>query len=145
MQYITLNGRISADAEIRQAGSSDVTTFNLAVDQGWGDKKVTNWFRIQIWGKKGSGMQPYLLKGSQVTVVGELEIGEYNGKPQYQVNATGCTFPPKPRQDGGNQSRGGGSMQGSGFDDQRGRASSRSSFDDDLDDSIPFLSATGIY
>ena len=105
MQYITLNGRISGDAEIRQAGSSDVTTFNLAVDQGWGDKKTTNWFRIQIWGKKGTGMAKYLLKGGQVTVVGELEIGEYNGKPQYQVNATGCTFPPKQS----NQSRGGGS------------------------------------
>lgn len=127
MQYITLNGRISGDAEIRQAGSSDVTTFNLAVDQGWGDKKVTNWFRIQIWGKKGSGMQPYLLKGSQVTVVGELEIGEYNGKPQYQVNATGCTFPPKPRQDGGNQSRDAGSQ----------RRSSARDIRDELDDELP--------
>ncbi len=125
MQQITIAGRMSADAEVRQAGGGDVTSFNLAVDQGWGDKKVTNWFRVSIWGKKGSGAAPYLLKGSQITVVGELEIGEYNGKPQYNIRASDFTMPAKPsgdRQSGGQRQQSGGFGRGQeghipGFDD----------------------------
>lgn len=95
MQIITLSGRIGSDAETRSAGDGQVTSFSLAVDQGYGDRKVSNWFRVSVWGKKGTGAAPYLLKGGVVTVVGELEIGEYNGKPQYNVRASEFTLPAK--------------------------------------------------
>lgn len=95
MQHITVSGRTSADAEVRNVNGNDVTEIRLAVDQGWGDKRVTNWFRVSIWGKKGSGAAPYILKGSQITVIGELEIGEFNGKPQYNIRASDFTMPAK--------------------------------------------------
>lgn len=95
MQTITIVGRIGKDAETRSAGGNDVTSFNIAVDQGYGDRKRTNWYRVNVWGKKGTGAAPYLLKGGQVTVSGDLEIGEYEGKPQYQVNASNFTLPMK--------------------------------------------------
>jgi single-strand DNA-binding protein len=87
MQNITITGRIGGDAETRQAGSGNVTNFNCAVDQGWGDNKQTNWYRVAIWGERGGKLAPYILKGQKVAVTGELVIGEYNGKSQYEIRA----------------------------------------------------------
>jgi single-strand DNA-binding protein len=87
MQFISITGRVGGDAETRQAGDNTVTNFNCAVDQGWGDNKQTNWFRIAIWGSRGSKLQQYIVKGDKVAVTGELVIGEYNGKPQYEIRA----------------------------------------------------------
>ena len=138
MQQITVAGRMAADAETRNVGDGTVTSFNLAVDQGWGDKKKTNWYRISLWGKKGAGAAPYLLKGSQITVVGEFEIGEYDGKPQYGIRASDFTMPAKPSgQQGGQQSTGNGNG-------NRPQRASTPNFggggfgDDDLNDSVPF-------
>lgn len=87
MQFISITGRVGGPAETRSAGNGTVTNFNCAVDQGWGDKKQTNWFRIAIWGDRGSKLAQYITKGEKVAVTGELEIGEYNGKPQYEIRA----------------------------------------------------------
>lgn len=101
MKFITISGRIGKDAETRDAAGNQVTSFNMAVDQGYGDKKQSHWFRVSVWGKKGAGAAPYLLKGGVVTVVGELEFGEYNGEVQYNVRASDFTLPAKGT--GGNQ------------------------------------------
>ena len=87
MQFITLTGRVGGDAETRQTNSNSVTSFNLAVDQDWGDRKQTNWFRVSIWGARGEKLAGYIRKGDKLTATGELLIGEYNGKPQYEVRA----------------------------------------------------------
>jgi single-strand DNA-binding protein len=87
MQFISITGRVGGDAETRSAGSGTVTNFNCAVDQGWGDNKQTNWFRVAIWGDRGSKLAQYIKKGDKVAVTGELAIGEYNGKPQYEIRA----------------------------------------------------------
>ena len=85
MQHMILTGRVGSAAETRSAGSGTVTNFSLAVDQGWGDKKQTNWYRVAIWGDRGSKLAQYIKKGEKVAVTGELLIGEYNGKPQYEI------------------------------------------------------------
>ena len=135
MQIVTIHGRLAADAETKSINGNDVTEFRMAVDQGWGDKRVTNWFRVSVWGKKGAGAAPYLLKSGQVTVVGELEIGEYNGKPQYNIRASDFTLPPKASGDR-QQSRDDGLSHGnrSGFG-----SGARGPVDDDLDSDVPFL------
>lgn len=125
MQFITITGRVGKDAETRQAGGNDVTSFNVAVDQGYGERKSTNWFRVSVWGKKGSGAAPYILKGGIVTVVGDLELSEYEGKQQLNINAANFTLPAK--QSGGGQQR------------QEPQQQSRQAqpIDDDFD-SVPF-------
>lgn len=85
MQIITIDGNIGRDAETRRAGSDDVCAFSVGVKQGYGDKSSTNWFRCNLWGKRGEKLAQYLTKGTKVVVVGELTIGEYQGKPQYDV------------------------------------------------------------
>lgn len=130
MQILTLTGRVGGNAETRQAGQNTVTNFNCAVDQGWGDNKSTNWFRVAIWGERGSKLAPYIVKGDKVTVTGELIIGEYNGKPQYEVRAhdVDC-FMARKEANSGNGSQGapsGGRGQPAAFDD--------------LSDDVPFAS-----
>lgn len=139
VQAITITGRLGSDAEQRTVGSDTVTSFNLAVDQGYGDKKTTNWFRVSIWGKKGAGAAPYLLKSGIVTVVGELEIGEFNGKLQLNVRAYDFTLPAKQQQQ----------STGNGNGNRTQRASTPNfggggGFDDDLDDA-PFMRGDGIW
>jgi single-strand DNA-binding protein len=103
MQFLSITGRVGGDAETRQAGSGTVTNFNCAVDQGWGDNKQTNWFRVAIWGDRGSKLAQYIKKGDKVAVTGELVIGEYNGKPQYEIRAADvdCFMAGKQQQGGG--------------------------------------------
>lgn len=91
MQTITIDGFLSKDAETRQAGGGNVTTWNVPVRQGFGDKEQTNWFRVSIWGKRAD-FASKAVKGDFIVATGALTIGEYNGKPQYEVNAADFTL-----------------------------------------------------
>jgi len=127
MQSITIAGRIGKDAKTRQAGNDNVTSFTVAVDQRNGREKITNWWRVSVWGKRGDALAQYLTKGASVTVVGEFTLGEYDGKPQLNVRANEIA------------------LQGGKSEPQRGeakkpyddRTDSGVDLDDDLD-SIPF-------
>jgi single-strand DNA-binding protein len=126
MQTIVITGRIAKDAEQRQAGDNTVTSFDVASDQGFGERKVTNWFRCQMWGKRGSSVQPYLLKGGMVTVSGELETSTYNDKLQLGIRVSEVQLPAKPSQ---------GAREGA-----RSESRNTGAFDNGFDDdpSIPF-------
>jgi single-strand DNA-binding protein len=124
MQFISITGRVGGDAETRQAGSGTVTNFNCAVDQGWGDSKQTNWFRVAIWGERGSKLAQYIKKGEKVAVTGELVIGEYNGKPQYEIRAAEIDPFMSGKQSGGGTAP----------------RTQPAAFDTDLDNDVPFVS-----
>ena len=81
MNKITATGRTPADAEVRFTPSGDpVASFRIASDVGFGDKKTTNWFSCQVWGKRGESLAPHLIKGTPVTVFGALTLREWNDK-----------------------------------------------------------------
>lgn len=81
MNKIAATGRVVADADLRYSPSGDpVAAFRLASDVGFGDKKTTNWFSCQIWGKRGEALAPHLTKGQQVTVFGQLTLREWTNK-----------------------------------------------------------------
>jgi single-strand DNA-binding protein len=119
MQTIIVTGRIGKDAELRttQSGQS-ICNVNVASDQGFGDRKTTNWFRVSLWGKRGQSLAPYLLKGGIVTISGELEVGEWEGKTQLNINANDIAL-----QGGGKPSA---------------TSESKDDFATDLDDDVPF-------
>jgi single-strand DNA-binding protein len=74
-------GRIGKDAVTRHTGNGEpVTGFSVAIDSGFGDKKVTIWLDCSAWGKRYEGVAPYLVKGSQVFVQGEIGTREHDGK-----------------------------------------------------------------
>lgn len=81
MNKITATGRLASDCEVRFIASGDaIANFRVASDVGFGDKKTTNWFSCQIWGKRGEAIAPHLTKGQQVTVFGTLVLREWNNK-----------------------------------------------------------------
>lgn len=74
---VTLVGRLSRDAEYRSTSSgTSVCNVNIAVNRRvkkgeiWVDE--ASYFDVQIWGKMGESLKPYLLKGRQIAVNGEL-------------------------------------------------------------------------
>lgn len=136
MQTITITGYLSRDAETRQTQSgSQITAWNVPVKQGWGDSEQTNWFRVSIFGKRAD-FAGKARKGEFVTVTGELKIGEYNGKPQYEINASDFTSVRTAPRDGGQTQAYNGDPQ----TNSSGSISSGSGGYADLDDdsNIPF-------
>ena len=80
MITVIVAGRLGKDSELRQAGSSQVLSFSVAGDTGFGDRKQSHWFNCSLWGNQGAALQQYLLKGQQVTVIGEFSEREHNDK-----------------------------------------------------------------
>jgi single-strand DNA-binding protein len=81
MNVFSFTGNLGRDAEVRQAGSSTVCGFSVAVKSGFGDKAQSIWIDCSIWGKQAEGKLPeYLLKGQQVAISGELGTREHNEK-----------------------------------------------------------------
>ena len=83
MITVTIAGRLTKDAELRQAGSSQVCGFSVAADTGFGDKKQAHFFSCSLWGNQGAAITQYLRKGTPVTISGEYSEREYDGK-QYK-------------------------------------------------------------
>ncbi len=62
MQTITISGNLGRDPSLRSVQSSgdQVLEFTVAVKQGYGDKATTNWFRCNVWGKRGATLERHL-------------------------------------------------------------------------------------
>lgn len=78
-------GNLTKDAELRQAGNSQVCGFSVAADTGFGDKKQTMFFSCSLWGNQGAALAQYLKKGNPVTVIGEMSEREYDGKQYKEI------------------------------------------------------------
>ncbi len=134
MQTIIISGYLSRDPEISTTGNDDVCRLNIPVKQGWGDREQTNWYRASIWGKRAKTVHQNCRKGTKVHIVGELSIGEYQGKPQYdiRVNDIDWTAPKSQADRAGN----GGAPDRS---DNYSQLNDAGQFSDDFDsDEIPF-------
>lgn len=104
MITVTLAGRLGKDAELRQAGQSNVCSFSVAGDTGFGNNKQSHWFNCSLWGAQGQALQPYLVKGQEVVIVGEFSEREYQGKfyKELRVNSIKL-MGSKPQQQGQQQ------------------------------------------
>jgi single-strand DNA-binding protein len=81
MNVLTISGNIGRDAEVRNAGGTNVAGFSLAMKSGYGDKAQTIWVDCSLWGKQAeSGLVQYLKKGQFVVVSGEMGTREHDGK-----------------------------------------------------------------
>lgn len=81
MNSISFDGRLAADAELRYTPSGEpVLSFRVASDIGYGERKSTNWFNCQVWGKRAEAIKDYLKKGQQVTIYGALMLREWTDK-----------------------------------------------------------------
>lgn len=124
MNVFTASGNLGKDAAVRQAGGSTVTGFPVAAKAGFGDKEQTIWIDCSLWGKRGDALGPYLVKGQQVIVSGELSTREHNGKTYLQMRCNDVTLV------GGKPQ--GGARQGGQQQEQGGQA------EPDFDEDVPW-------
>lgn len=81
MNNWNFTGRLGRDAEVRFLPNGDaITSFSVAVDFGYGEKKGSIWPRCTMFGKRGEAVAPYLKKGTQVAISGELAQNKWTNK-----------------------------------------------------------------
>jgi single-strand DNA-binding protein len=81
MNSWNFTGNLGANAEVRYtAAGSPLCQFTVATTSGYGEKKTTTWARCTLFGKRSESVAPYLLKGQQVAVTGEVKLHEWTGK-----------------------------------------------------------------
>jgi single-strand DNA-binding protein len=97
--YSFVDGRIGKDAVTRKVGDQDVTNFSIAssryAGKGKGQPKqdgspgdyATDWVDVAIWGKRGVSLAPKLVKGTNVTAIGEQGRREHEGKTYLTLDA----------------------------------------------------------
>ena len=84
MAAISFAGRLAEDPEFRYSTSgTSILALRVPVDTGWGDRKVTTWYRVSAFGKLADRLDSahqkgYLKKGDNVFVRGQFQIREYD-------------------------------------------------------------------
>jgi single-strand DNA-binding protein len=126
MQLITISGNVGKDAELRTVRDTQVLSFNVGVKNGYGRDAGSVWYRCSLWGKAAEAFAGSLSKGTKVFITGELTHDEYEGKAQFNVRVGGIDTGPR------SQGQADGSVQ------VQADGGSHTTWDNDLDDSIPF-------
>ena len=81
MLYAMLTGRIGKDGDLRYlATGTPILVVSVATDTGFGDRKKTVWVKCNVWGKRGESLAPYIKKGGEISLVGELSESEWVDK-----------------------------------------------------------------
>lgn len=70
---IILAGNVSSDVEMRYTPSNKpVTSFNMAINEGYGENQKAMFVRVTCWEKLAETVAQYLEKGQGVLVEGRL-------------------------------------------------------------------------
>ncbi|MFY9450125.1 MAG: single-stranded DNA-binding protein [Bacillota bacterium] len=87
MNRVNLIGRITKKPELRYTTNGIAfTKFNLAVNDGYGDKQRTDFIGIVAWRKLAETIANHLNKGRLIGIDGKIQTGTYedkNGKKSY--------------------------------------------------------------
>lgn len=100
---VVVGGRLGRDPEVKfSANSEPVCRFSIAVDEGSGDKRHTNWVDCTAFGKTAESVGQYLTKGAEAVVEGRLSIRKYqdkdgNQRTGWSVIASRVHFGAKPQ------------------------------------------------
>ncbi len=95
LNHVMLIGRLTRDAELKYTnGGMPITKLGLAVNRrkksgdNWTEE--ANFFDIVVFGRMGEALNPYLVKGKQIAVDGELRQNrwEQNGQKRSKVEIT---------------------------------------------------------
>jgi single-strand DNA-binding protein len=82
---VVVVGNLGKEPEIRSTGSGKkVASFSVAVDQGFGDSKKTEWVNIIAWEKLAEFAEKYLKKGKTIALSGTLQTSSWEDKASGQ-------------------------------------------------------------
>lgn len=88
-QQVTIVGRLGADPEMRYtANGKAVTSFSVATDSGYGERKTTEWFRCIAWEKTAEAVAQYVRKGSLVMAVGRMQTRSWEDQQGQKRSTT---------------------------------------------------------
>lgn len=73
-------GRLTKDAETKEVNGKTLVTCDVANNTGFGDNAKCMFIKLNLWGKAGTGVYPYLVKGQAVAIKGELSRNDWTGK-----------------------------------------------------------------
>lgn len=82
LNSIIIDGRITADPELRKAGEVSVTNFSLAVGRPKSKDKesVADFINFQAWRGTAELICKYLKKGDRIAVIGSLRTNKFTDK-----------------------------------------------------------------
>ena len=85
---VILAGRLTRDPETREAGSSTITHFGLALNRiyyvGEEKREEVCFVEVGFWGKSGETVAKYFKKGKPILVEGHLKFTEWEDKESGQ-------------------------------------------------------------
>lgn len=90
MNLCALIGRTTRDPEVRYTAETQmaVAKFTVAIDDGYGEKKRTNFIPVTVFGKAAEACEKYLQKGKLVGIEGKIQTGSYQNKDGQTVYTT---------------------------------------------------------
>jgi len=120
MNNITVAGQLGKDSELKTVGQDQVLSFSVADSQG--REKPTIWWRCQLWGKRATSLQQYLVKGTAVTISGSVSQRTYTDKDgqektSQEIRVNDVALQGGKRQEGQEAPKQTQKPQASGFDD----------------------------
>lgn len=81
MNKVILIGNIAKDIEVKYSKSNKaVVNVSLAVNEGYGENKITSFFEIEAWDKLAENIAKYCEKGSKIIVDGRLKQNKWIGE-----------------------------------------------------------------
>ena len=108
MTKVFLIGNLTRDPELTEtAGGVSVCRFAVAVNRGFGDNRVTDFYNVTAWRKLGETVAHFTKKGNKIAVYGDLQIRQYEAndgtrRTSVDVVAQDVEFlTPKQQDDGG--------------------------------------------
>lgn len=100
----SFTGRLTKDAELKVIGAKQTpcAEFSIANNTGYGQFEKTSYINVQLWGSSGQNLMPYLKKGQQIAVCGELTQNDWvdqNGvkHSMWRLSATRLTLLASPK------------------------------------------------
>ncbi|MBR5307002.1 MAG: single-stranded DNA-binding protein [Oscillospiraceae bacterium] len=81
MNKAILMGRLTRDPELRHTGSgTPVCSFSIAIDNGYGDNRQTDFINCVAWNKTAEFVEKYFTKGRMIIVVGRISTRTWEGQ-----------------------------------------------------------------
>lgn len=87
MNVVALAGRIGK-IETKELPKGHVTSFNLAIDDGYFDKESNKWVDRTVWVNCSLYRKSNMLKGDLVSVTGKLRDRKYQNKDDRTIYVT---------------------------------------------------------
>ena len=146
MNSVVLIGRLTRDPEVRYTAGTQmaVCKFTIAINDWVGEKEVTSYPRVVVFGKQAENCERRLAKGRLVGVQGRLQTGSYTNKDGATVYTTDVVADRVEFLEWGDRPQGGQSQSYS-RSQAEGQATSQSSDFDEapagfsaIDEDIPF-------